>query len=162
MLTCFILTLLCTLSACTRSLNSDEQKEIFSRLFTSIYDAFDQQDESSIYDALAPAVEGSLLQNLYNQFSESLVIKEAEGKRAEVHRIQILQVTSTETASDQFTVKAVWEVEGVIAHEDHRHEQTIQYEGVFTVSKRSSSWKLTDGAILRQRRTAGSWEVVPQ
>lgn len=155
----FLVAVLLVCTSCSSGPSADDREQIFRKLLVQTYGAFEASDESTIYDALVVSVDDEFLQTLYNQFSESLKIKEAEGKKAQVHRVNIIEVKQLRNdSSDSFTVEAIWEVTGEIVHFDHRHEQRVQYRGNFEVSHQSDGWRLTDGSILQQRRAAGSWE----
>ena len=64
----------------------DEQAvQVFTQLHKNMFRAFDYNQETDVYDALANSVDGELLRRLYLDVNRSLQIKEQGGAAARVN-----------------------------------------------------------------------------
>lgn len=142
----------------------EQAKDIFATLHGNIYRAFDYSTESDIYDALSKSVAGHLLDKIYNEIYQSLILREEGGAVSKVREVKMLSSTLLEDAAAtdaiDFRVKAIWEVSSSIRHLTHTHDRTNQYEGIYTVGLVDGGWRIVDDRILRQRRTAEEWQPV--
>ena len=59
--------------------SDEEAQRIFEALHRNIYRAFDYETESDIYDALAESVDGYLLDQIYNEVYQSLILRDQGG-----------------------------------------------------------------------------------
>ena len=134
----------------------DNALEIFRALHRNMYHAFDFTGEEDIYDALALSVDGPLLDELYNELYQSLVMRDEGGALARVTDLVPLR-TSLEWDGERygtvgFGVVHTWRVEGTIYHWGHSHVRTNEYEAGYTVLARPDGWRITAHEIRAQRR----------
>ena len=143
-----------------RVLEVDPQKAriIFETLHGNIYRAFDYATESDIYDALAHSIDGSLLEETYNDVYASLLRKGDGGAICRIqsvrvldHRIMNLDDNSSFDSSG-FRVWCQWRVHGFIRHWGHTHARTNEYEAVYTIAPREGTWKIIATEVMNQER----------
>ena len=133
-----------------------EAAAIFTGLHRDIYRAFDHDEEGAIYDALAGSVDGRLLDRIYVEIYEALVMREHGGARAKVHEVemldrQVLGGVAADRDGPSFRVRAQWEVTSSVVHEGHEHVRVVEYEGLYTVARREEGWRIVDDKILTQK-----------
>lgn len=144
----------------------EQARNIFASLHGNIYRAFDYSNESDIYDALSKSVAGHLLDKIYNEIYQSLIMREEGGAVSKVRSVKVLSsaLLNQPPGPDELTfrIKATWEVSSSIRHITHTHDRTNQYEGIYTVGLIDGSWRIVEDRILRQRRTAEDWQPVTE
>ena len=132
-----------------------EATDIFGRLHTNIFRAFDYADESDVYQALAKSVDGDLLRDLYLQINQSLRVQEQGGAVAVIEKVNLIDGNPAPVPeTDQqptigFGYDATWTLDGTIEHWGHIHERTNQYRARFVVEfletdGETAGWKITD------------------
>lgn len=134
---------------------SDEQaREIFAALHERMYRAFDYTAESEIYDVLAEAVAGPLLEQTYTELYEMLLQTEQEGLVGVVTGIELedVAITPMPERAPAFKVRCTWRIEGTVYHWGHTHTRTHEYDAEFVIAPVNGSWHITDRKILSQRR----------
>lgn len=119
----------------------DEARAIFEGLHTRIYRAFDAEAEEAIYDALAEAVDGPLLEWLYTRIYTGLVMREQGGAVAKAQGIDVQAAEVLPASGSAFRVRATWQVTGTVAHWGHAHQRVNTYTAVYTVDRRDGAWK---------------------
>lgn len=137
-----------------------EALELFRSLHTNIYRAFDYTDEGAIYDALAQSVDGPMLEMIYNDIYQSLILREEGGAVCKVQKVAIDEaaVLDGEAIGDEtlspgaYKVRAAWTVDGLVQHYGHTHGRTNAFEAVYTIAPRQDGWRIVDAEILEQRR----------
>lgn len=143
-----------------------QAKAVFEPLHTNIYRAFDFTNQSDVYDALARSVHGDLLDELYNQIHEGLVMQEEGGAVSEVQdlRLKELLIESVgldDTGSPTFGARCQWEVDGAVFHSNHSHWRTNRYEARYGVAATASGWRIVEHEILAARRVDAG-PILPQ
>ena len=133
-----------------------EAAAIFEELHRNIYRAFDHDDEGDIYDALSKSVDGRLLDRIYAEVYEALVMRDQGGALSKVHTVEILKsriVDPPDAAGERprFRIRATWEVLSSLVHEGHEHVRLVEYEGVYAVARQDENWRIVDDKILSQR-----------
>jgi hypothetical protein len=137
--------------------------KLFEDLHQGIYRAFAQREEGAVYDSLADSVAGELLDQIYQQVYESLIAREHGDVVSEIIGVDTVEAVVTESAridprhGPTFQVRAVWEVNSVAEHEQHRHLRSNQYEALYRVAHRPEGWRIVEDRILRQRRLGDEW-----
>ncbi len=138
--------------------DESEALEIFRRLHQNIYRAFDYTEETDIYDALARSVDGPLLDRLYSQIFTSLIMQEEGGAVSRVQKVtpvttDVLTIgRSGDPPRPGFSVRARWQVLGIVYHWGHTHSRTNEYEADYTVAETPDGWRITGHAIREQWR----------
>ncbi len=140
----------------------DEAVEIFRTLHSNIYRAFDYKSESDIYDVLAQSVDGPLLDQVYNEVYQGLIMRDQGGAVARIQSVEILDARMEssgvlpESGAAAFEIHCLWQVRGAVSHWGHVHGRINEYAAVYTVSRRGGNWKITGVEVLEQQR------VVPE
>ena len=135
-----------------------EAVEIFTSLQRNIYRAFDYKSESDVYDVLAQSVAGELLDRIYNEVYQSLIMRDEGGAMARVESVDVLDAAlesggvAQDDKSVAFRIKSRWRVNGAVHHWGHVHRRTNEYNARFTIAQRDGTWKITDVETLAQER----------
>jgi hypothetical protein len=135
-----------------------EARDLFAALHRNVYRAFDYKSESDVYDVLAQSVDGELLDQVYNEVYQSLILRDQGGAVARVKAVDILgtEIESagvvSESGAAAFQVRSRWQVRGAVYHWGHVHSRTNEYKARYTVAQRGSNWKITGVEVLEQRR----------
>ncbi|MEZ6129068.1 MAG: hypothetical protein R3C59_10315 [Planctomycetaceae bacterium] len=132
---------------------------VFQQLHGTAYQALDFGTENRIYEALATAVDGSLLETLYLQLRESLQMREQGGAVARVRDVQYgtgqrLDAATSEVAWPGFRYRGTWTVSGTVEHWGHIHERQNQFRAVFQIEPKAGFWKITQMQIEDQESLA--------
>ncbi len=133
----------------------EEAQDIFAALQQNTYRAFDHEDEEAVYDVLARSVDGELLERVYGEVFESLVLRDDGGAVCQVRSVKILKSTVTlpkDPEKREFKVRAKWRVTGRVGHYGHEHIRVNQYVADYTLREREEGWRISDVDILNQRR----------
>lgn len=136
-------------------LDVKDATETFIKLQQNIYRAFDYQSESDIYDALAQSVEGVLLDRIYTEIYQSLIMRDEGGGIAKVQKVEVLETSArpvTDVPGGGFDIDCRWRVHGVVAHQQHTHERVNEYKATYRMLPRLDRWKITDVVINEQVR----------
>ena len=138
--------------------SEQEARELFTALHRNVYRAFDYKSESDIYDVLAQSVDGDLLDQVYNEVYQNLIMRDQGGAVARVQSVDVLEVDieSSGVVSDSsvvaFQVRTRWQVHGAVYHWGHVHSRTNEYKALYTVAQRADKWKITAVTDVEQRR----------
>jgi len=147
----------------------DEQAAagVFTALHRNVYRAFDYKSESDVYDVLARSVDGDLLDQVYFEIYESLVMRDQGGAVARVQSVDVLETELVSaglipgTRRAAFQMRSRWRVHGVVYHWGHVHARTNEYDALYTVAQREDQWKITGVKPLGQRRVVTDGEGRP-
>ena len=137
-----------------------EAKEIFAALHRNVYRAFDYETEDSIYDALAQSVSGELLDQIYNDVYQGLILSEEGGAICKIERVEILenkmQAATDERGADlQFSMSCKWRVLGLVEHWGHVHRRINEYSAIYTLTPSGNQWKISGVDMTDQQRVTG-------
>ncbi len=136
--------------------DAQRAEEIFRPLHANIYRAFAYDQESDIYDALARSVSGELLDDLYNQIYQSLILQDDGGAVCAVQDVRPLEIdvesidADAETQEPQFVVRSRWQVDGSVYHFGHSHFRTNEYEARYTARRTREGWRITQHQMIEQ------------
>lgn len=142
-------------------LDDAEALAVFESLHRNIYRAFDYTDEGAVYDALAQSVDGPMLETIYNDVYQSLIMREENGAVSKVVRVsvdravvdrEIDEQTAVTHGSGAYVVVCNWEVDGVVTHFGHTHARTNAFEAVYTVAPRAAGWRIVESRVIDQAR----------
>ncbi|MBF0502710.1 MAG: SEL1-like repeat protein [Candidatus Riflebacteria bacterium] len=140
------------------TVSATEAVEIFSSLHRNVYRAFDYPNESDIYDTLAASVDGKLLNWIYNEIYESLILRNEGGAVCQIQSVLIqaadLLENDVKLVDAAFRIRCSWRVRGVVKHWGHVHVRDNRYEGIFSIAPRDGAWKIVDVEILDQQQDA--------
>lgn len=138
--------------------SEQEARDIFESLHRNIYRAFDYESESDIYDALAQSVDGNLLDQIYNEVYQSLILRDEGGAVCGIQSVDVLDSrvehrgVMPDSGQFGFQVEARWRVHGAVSHWGHSHFRTNEYKALHTVAQRDAKWKITGVEVLRHGR----------
>ncbi|MCA8961216.1 MAG: hypothetical protein KDC38_11915 [Planctomycetes bacterium] len=140
----------------------DEAREIFEALHRNVYRAFDYDTEDEIYDALARSVDDRLLDSVYNEVYQSLVVQEEGGAMSKVRGVEIVdadvQLKDPSEGGDEpvtFSVECRWRVTGTVVHWGHSHWRTNEYQARYTLRRDADRWRIVDVDLESQKRIEG-------
>lgn len=126
---------------------------IFQTLHRNLYRAFEADTEDGIYDALAESVDASLLQKIYLDIYESLILRKQGGVITEVENVEVVggEVAPGGTATE-FAVFWKWRVHCSISHWGHVHRRVNSYAADYTVRHDGTSWKIAGVSVREYER----------
>jgi hypothetical protein len=145
--------------------SEQEAKEIFASLHKNLYRAFDYETEDQVYDTLARSVRGDLLEQVYTQILETLIMRDQGGavsKVVEVEKVNCLVTFPDDPAAPWYTIQCVWRVHGKVGHYGHTHVRVTEYRAQFKVTEEQGTWKIADMEILGQMRIDDGGLTVPR
>lgn len=131
----------------------DDARATFGHLHRTLYAAFAGADEDAVYDALARAVAGPLLERVYTEVRDSMVLRHDGDAVAHVDGATLLEATVGEGATDAaFGVHARWEVHGTVTHYGHTHRRTNVYGADFRVERGDAGWRIVGMDVVETAR----------
>ena len=134
-------------------LTTAEAKDEFLRLHRGIYRAFEAETEDSIYNTLAQSVDGVLLDRLYEEIFQSLIMRDEGGAVARVRSIDHLETEVTPDPEGRgYTVSCAWRVHGIVTHFGHSHRRSNEYQADYLISPREDRWKIASVEVNLQKR----------
>ena len=139
-------------------LSNEDATQVFAQLHKNMFRAFDYQNESDVYDALAKSVDGELLRQLYLDINQSLKVKEQGGAIARVNEVNLLdgQKSSSSISSDdempEFDYACKWNLIGTIEHWGHIHERENKYDANFKIQLKDDAWKITEMQVNNEEQ----------
>ncbi len=71
-----------------------EAVETFRELQANLYRAFDYETEDQVYDVLAQSVDGALLDDIYTEVYQSLLVIDKSAAVCKVHEVEVLESTA--------------------------------------------------------------------
>ena len=129
----------------------DQALELFEVLHRNTYAAFDGSTEDEIYDLLAATVDAAILDDLYGDIYESLILREEGGAVCSVDEIEVLSraadVPRDESGDPRFDVDWSWRVHGLVAHWGHIHRRVNRYRATYGVRHDGRSWKIASVTV---------------
>lgn len=132
-----------------------EAGRIFESLHRNVYRAFDYDTEDAVYETLAQSVEGELLDEVYAEVYQSLILGDQGGAVCTIQKTQILQ-NDVELPEDDdaraFHTTCRWRVRGKVGHWGHTHIRVNEYRARYRVRHRGDAWRIAGVEILEQRR----------
>lgn len=139
-------------------------RTLFEDLHRNIYTAFDADDPDTVYTILARSVDGPLLDTVYTEVYQSLILKEDGEVRTEITEVDLQEavIQPDEPAEPGgFVVKARWKVTGEVSHWGHGHRRVNQYSALYTVAPRPDGWRLVATELLDQTRETVDINIEP-
>jgi hypothetical protein len=138
----------------TKRPNVDQAALIFEDLLKNVYRAFDYDHESEIYDTLERSVTPEVLDGLYNQVYQSLVLRDEGGAVSKPTAVSIEEVTvipSSDPEAADYRVRARWVVQGTVSHMGHRHIRTNRHQAIYNVVPTGENeWRIGAAEVLSQ------------
>lgn len=133
---------------------AEEAAALFERLHRNIYSAFDSHSEDQIYDVLARSVDLEILDSIYGDVYESLILREEGGAISEVESVEVLEreVFLGEGDEPEFDVDWCWTVKGVVTHWGHQHRRINRYRARYNVGLVNGAWRIRSVDVREQER----------
>lgn len=130
---------------------------LFKALHGNIYAAFEASSEDRIYELLATSVDPAILDDLYADVYESLILREQGGAICAIEGVDVLEgsiddATYASTGEPVFVVHYQWQVHGVVSHWGHIHRRMNEYDADYTVRHDGQSWKIAAVNVKNHRR----------
>lgn len=131
-----------------------QARQVATTLLTNVYRAFDAEGERAIYDLLAASVDRGLLDSLYADVWESLVLREQGGAVCRVADVTFDEgrVTLAPDGSAAFEVEQGWQVRGTVSHWGHSHERLTSLRARLSVRHDGAAWRLHGIQVLAHER----------
>jgi hypothetical protein len=129
----------------------EEAGKILDALLRNTYRAFDQSNESAIYDVLARSVHGPLLEKLYLQTVRALTLEGMDGTRVKVTDMAV-NIDRVLPSGEGFIAEGQWTALGTVGHWGHMHQRTNRYTARLTLEPIGNAWKITGLEVLEERR----------
>ena len=139
-----------------------QAKEIFAVLHRNVYRAFDYDTEDAIYDALAQSVSGELIDEIYTEVYQSLILQDQGGAICKIENVEMLESEMMDSDPDvenggvEFRVSCRWVVKGLVEHWEHAHRRVNKYGAVYTLRPFGDSWRIHDVEMNEQERILGN------
>jgi hypothetical protein len=131
----------------------DQAERILQSLLRNTYRAFDQRQESAIYDVLERSIHGPLLQKLYLQTLQSLKLDDQDAVRVQVNQVGVdVDGVRSLKVRPGFVVEGQWTALGTVGHWGHQHQRVNRYLATMTVEPIGEAWKLTDVVVKEEKR----------
>ena len=133
---------------------ADEARAIFAALHGRIYQALAAESEEGLYELLASAVDADVLDELYGEVYEGLVLRNEGGAVCRVDEVTPLEskVELGVGGEALFEVEHAWQVRGSVGHWGHTHQRTNVYRARYTVAHDGVGWKIAAWEVLEHRR----------
>ena len=133
--------------------SGEKATAIFRKLHENIYRAFDNKEESDIYNTLAQSVDGKLLDQVYTEVYKHHIANADKGT-CFIQSTDIIDaiMKKENTSLPEFKIDCEWKVRGVVSHWGHAHSRTNKYRATYTVDVMDNSWKITDIEITKHTR----------
>lgn len=131
---------------------TNEAEKILFPLLRNTYRAFDQREESAIYDVLARSIDGDLLQKIYLQTTQALTIEGQDGTRVKVKDLDVRVEKISKLPRGGFTAEGQWTALGTVGHWGHLHQRINRYKARIKVEPINGAWKVTGLEVLEEKR----------
>ena len=131
-------------------------REVFEELHGGIYLAFSARSEAEIYDLLAACVGPGILDELYADVYESLILRGEGGAVCKIGGVEVLEgevhLPEGETVVPGWEVVWRWRVHGLVTHWGHVHRRVNEYRARYAVASFDGAWKIAGAETLEHRR----------
>jgi len=133
-------------------------------MLTRVYLAFNETEETAIYDSLAAVAAGDALEALYLERVGAMAdngLDPSEEADQQIHTMEMLRIDA-QRAGDSFTWDARWRVVGTVGHATHMHVRGNIYAAILAVEPVQGAWRITDFELTDVDRTeAGQMVAAP-
>lgn len=118
-----------------------ESYRVVPFMLVRIYAAFAENEEDTIYDALAEVAAGDALEQLYLERVGALAGGGLEPDQT-LHAMDILHLESKQMRR-QVSVDAQWRVVGTVGHDEHLHVRGNTYSAELRLAPMDGAWRIT-------------------
>ncbi|MEM6610242.1 MAG: hypothetical protein AAF689_16895 [Pseudomonadota bacterium] len=149
-------------------MNADEVSEQFflvaPEMLTRVYLAFNETEETAIYDSLAEVAAGDALEALYLErvgaMADNGLDASAEADQ-QIHTMEMLRI-STQRDGQSFTWDARWRVVGTVGHATHLHVRGNIYAAILDIAPVEGAWRITGFELTDVDRTEAGQMVAAE
>lgn len=150
-------------------MTADDVSEQFFRvapeLLTHVYLAFNETEETAIYDSLAEVAADAALEALYLERVGAMAengLDPSEEADQQIHTMEMLRIDG-QRSGETFTWDARWRVVGTVGHATHLHVRGNIYAAVLTVAPVDGIWRIRDFELTDvDRSEAGDIVLAPE
>jgi hypothetical protein len=130
-----------------------EAQPVLQALLRNTYHAFEQRDESAVYDVLARSISGDLLQRIYLQTTQALALEATDGTRVKITDLAVdVDAVTPQADGKSFVAHGQWTAFGRVGHWGHQHLRVNKYKANMTVEPVDGAWKMTGLEVLEEVR----------
>jgi hypothetical protein len=130
-----------------------EAQPVLQALLRNTYHAFEQRDESAVYDVLERSISGDLLERIYLQTTQALALEATDGTRVKVTDLAVdVDAVTPQADGKGFAAHGQWTAFGRVGHWGHLHQRVNKYKANMTVEPIHGAWKLTGLEVLEEVR----------
>jgi hypothetical protein len=130
--------------------------DIFQRLQGNVYRAFEASTAEDVYDLLSVSVVPEILDELYADVYESLVLRGQGGAVCKVEKLDLFERALVAAPAPArglgFDVACGWRVHGLVSHWGHEHRRLNQYRATYSVVHDGQAWKIGRVVVSEQQR----------
>lgn len=128
-------------------------ENILRNLLRNTYRAFEQYEESAVYDVLARSIQGDLLQKIYLQTAQALTLDAQDGTRVKVTDLSVtVDNVQRLHGREGFVAEGQWTALGTVGHWGHAHNRVNRYRAKITVEPFDGAWKISGLDITEEKR----------
>ena len=124
-------------------------------MLTRVYLAFNETEETAIYDSLAEVAAGDALEALYLERVGAMAdngLDPSEEADQQIHTMEMLRI-DTARDGDEFSWDARWRVVGTVGHATHMHVRGNIYAAELDVAPVEGAWRITGFELTDVDRT---------
>jgi hypothetical protein len=115
----------------------------------------DAKSEKEIYALLSASVERTILDGLYGDIYESLVLRDQGGVIARVEDVGVKDVAIAypeNGSTTQFTATAAWVLKASVSHQGHTHVRQNHYRAEVVLRHDGTAWRIASITMLERKR----------
>lgn len=111
-------------------------------MLDTVYGAFEETDEASIYDTLAEVSTGTALESLYLERLGAMAGGGLDRSDQQIHEMELGRLTSRRSGTT-IEMNVQWQVVGTVGHDTHSHVRGNAYAADLTLEPVEGTWRLT-------------------
>lgn len=136
----------------------DQSYRVVPEMLSTIYLAFGETDETTIYDKLAQVSAGDALETLYLERVGAMVGGGLDEADQVLHAMELNGLTSRRSGTT-FTMDVKWHVIGTVGHATHLHVRGNTYSANLIVEPVEGAWRMTAFDLTDVDRTDAGTQV---
>lgn len=126
------------------------QDALFHQLLWNVYQAFEEKQESTVYDQLALSVSGDLLESLYMKNRRKLLVAGSAWSKINDIKMQSV-IPETDYQGSGVSYSCEWVVIGEVVHWGHQHRRENLYRAKIQLQPIEGYWKIVGLQSLDQQ-----------
>jgi len=140
---------------------SAEPHRVVPEMLATVYLAFGETDEATIYDKLAEVSARDALETLYLERVGAMVGGGLDKADQTLHEME-LKGLSSQRAGTTFTMNVKWRVVGTVGHATHMHVRGNTYTANLTIEPVDDAWRMTAFDLTDVDRTDAGTRVAAE